>query len=64
MIEPDPPEVTMPAMSWPRSAAASPCIKSRAMAMTSPSKRVALGHMSRWRMFMCPKSPKTSFMNP
>ena len=33
------------------------------MAMISPSKRVALGHMSRWRMFMWPKSPNTSFMN-
>ena len=30
--------------------------------MISPSKRVALGQMSRWRMFTWAKRPNTSFM--
>ena len=33
------------------------------MAMISPSKRVALGHMSRWRVFMWANFPNAWFMN-
>jgi hypothetical protein len=50
-----PPEVTEPhglcSGSGPR--AASPCMRSSAIAVTSPSKRVALGQMSRWSAFTC-----------
>ncbi len=43
--------------------AASACIMSSAIATISPSKRVALGQMSRCRTFACEKSPNASFRN-
>ena len=44
-----PPLVTIPAGSL--SVTASACIRSSTIAITSPSKRVALGHMSRCNAF-------------
>ncbi len=58
---PVPPVVTIPAGS--PSVTASACSMSRVIAMISPSKRVALGHMSRWSAFMCAYMPKASVMN-
>ena len=57
-----PPEVTIPAGSAPFSSPA--CIRSSAIAMISPSNRVALGHMSRWSAFWWAKSPKASLRKP
>ena len=48
---PVPPLVTMPTGSVPVTASA--WKRSRPMAMISPSKRVALGHMSRWSALTC-----------
>ncbi len=54
-IEPVPPLVTMPTGS--ASLTASAWNRSSAIAMISPSKRVALGHMSRWSTFTWANRP-------
>ena len=51
-----PPEVTAPAGSE-SGRAASAWSMSKVMAMISPSKRVALGHMSRCNALACAKRP-------
>ena len=53
-----PPLVTIPA--GVASVTCPACMRSSAIARISPSKRVALGHMSRWRAFWWANSPKTS----
>ena len=60
MMLPVPPVVTMPTASPP--SASAPCMRSRVMAMISPSSLVALGNMSRWRMLAWAKSWKASPM--
>ena len=62
MMLPVPPLVTMPTGS--PSVTASAWSMSRVMAMISPSKRVALGQMSRWRALTWAYRPKASFRKP
>ncbi len=59
---PLPPDVMSPTGPSSALSAALPCMRSRVIAMISPSNRVALGHMSRWSTFMWLYMPNTSFM--
>ena len=58
---PVPPEVTSPPGTVPVTASA--CIRSSAIAMISPSNRVALGHMSRCSTLVCANIPNASVRN-